>query len=217
MAPAPISSAAPSAISTCCWPALLPFISRNRNAPRNAIGTEPSVISPTMRRFTVPLCRWTAAPTGRITTAATRSLEMAAAGLTENSRMSIGVIRAPPPAPVSPTSNPTTALPRTTYRFRPIRMLPSSCLAEYYIPYHLNLQLGNVGNICNGPSHPAERAGLPVLPPANPGRQGDVDKLQAYRDKRDAARTPEPVPPAAAAAPVDQDQDGGAFVIQEHH
>jgi hypothetical protein len=36
---------------------------------------------------------------------------MAAAGLTENSRMSIGVISAPPPAPVSPTSNPTTALP----------------------------------------------------------------------------------------------------------
>jgi hypothetical protein len=39
---------------------------------------------------------------------------MAAAGFTENSRISIGVISAPPPAPVSPTSNPTTALPRTT-------------------------------------------------------------------------------------------------------
>ena len=57
MAAAPTSSAAPSAISTFCWPAVLSPISRSRNAPRNAIGTEPSVISPTMRRFTVPLCR----------------------------------------------------------------------------------------------------------------------------------------------------------------
>jgi len=40
-----------------------------------------------------------------------------------------------------------------------------------------------------------------------------VDKLQAYRDKRVAARTPEPVPaPGAAAA-----GPGGTFVIQEHH
>ncbi len=45
------------------------------------------------------------------------------------------------------------------------------------------------------------------------GTQGDVDKLQAYRDKRDAGRTPEPVPPSGAtpAGP------GGSFVIQEHH
>ena len=42
-----------------------------------------------------------------------------------------------------------------------------------------------------------------------------MDKLQAYRDKRDAARTPEPVP--AERAPEDQNPDGGAFVIQEHH
>jgi bifunctional non-homologous end joining protein LigD len=43
-----------------------------------------------------------------------------------------------------------------------------------------------------------------------------VDKLQAYRDKRDAARTPEPVP-AAAEAGTGQVPDGGSFVIQEHH
>jgi bifunctional non-homologous end joining protein LigD len=51
-----------------------------------------------------------------------------------------------------------------------------------------------------------------------------VDKLQVYRDKRDPARTPEPVPahapqPAEAgpgAGPGDS-HDGGAFVIQEHH
>ena len=42
-----------------------------------------------------------------------------------------------------------------------------------------------------------------------------MDKLQAYRDKRDAARTPEPVPPPGASPP-DQ-APGGAFVIQEHH
>src|ERR1700733_9128526 len=48
-------------------------------------------------------------------TAATRSLEMAVDGLTLNRRISMGVISAPPPAPVSPTKNPTTALPRTMY------------------------------------------------------------------------------------------------------
>jgi len=38
---------------------------------------------------------------------------MAAEGCTPNSRISIGVMSAPPPAPVSPTSSPTTALPST--------------------------------------------------------------------------------------------------------
>jgi bifunctional non-homologous end joining protein LigD len=42
-----------------------------------------------------------------------------------------------------------------------------------------------------------------------------VDKLQAYRGKRDAARTPEPVPAEPAAAT--ENPDGGMFVIQEHH
>jgi len=47
-----------------------------------------------------------------------------------------------------------------------------------------------------------------------------VDKLQAYRDKRDAARTPEPVPAAWAEPPgagPDGEAAGGTFVIQEHH
>jgi bifunctional non-homologous end joining protein LigD len=47
----------------------------------------------------------------------------------------------------------------------------------------------------------------------------DADRLQAYRDKRDASRTPEPVPaqpaPAGPAAAA-ENLDGGAFVIQEH-
>ena len=42
-----------------------------------------------------------------------------------------------------------------------------------------------------------------------------MDKLQAYRGKRDAARTPEPVP--ADPAPAAENPDGGTFVIQEHH
>jgi bifunctional non-homologous end joining protein LigD len=47
-----------------------------------------------------------------------------------------------------------------------------------------------------------------------------VDKLRVYRDKRDPARTPEPVPaqnPHTAAAEPGESQDGGSFVIQEHH
>ena len=79
------------------------------------MGTDPATIQPTRRKFTVFLLMCTAAPKGRMKTAATRSLEMAVEGLTPNSRISIGVIRAPPPAPVSPTRKPTTALPKTMY------------------------------------------------------------------------------------------------------
>ena len=39
-------------------------------------------------------------------------------------------------------------------------------------------------------------------------------ELGTYRRKRDAARTPEPVPPASAALPTGNDD---TFVIQEHH
>jgi len=53
----------------------------------------------------------------------------------------------------------------------------------------------------------------------------DADKLRAYRDKRDASRTPEPVPaPPITTEPVTtgpvtagENADGGVFVIQEHH
>ncbi|SDL48529.1 DNA polymerase ligase N-terminal domain-containing protein [Nonomuraea jiangxiensis] len=38
------------------------------------------------------------------------------------------------------------------------------------------------------------------------------DKLSKYRSKRDAERTPEPVPDSLSSSP-----DGNAFVIQEHH
>jgi bifunctional non-homologous end joining protein LigD len=44
-----------------------------------------------------------------------------------------------------------------------------------------------------------------------------VDKLRAYRDKRDAARTPEPVPAGPREPQAGRNPEGGAFVIQEHH
>lgn len=42
-----------------------------------------------------------------------------------------------------------------------------------------------------------------------------MDRLREYRDKRDPARTPEPVPDPAEQA--EGSQAGGTFVIQEHH
>ena len=125
MAAAPTSSAAPRIRSTLSCAEELSPSWRSRKEPTNAIGTEPQTIQPTRRRFTVFLDRCTAAPMGRITTAATRSLEIAEDGFTPKSRMSIGVIRAPPPAPVSPTSRPTTALPRT--------MKGSRCIAGFLL------------------------------------------------------------------------------------
>lgn len=44
-----------------------------------------------------------------------------------------------------------------------------------------------------------------------------MSKLQAYRNKRNPARTPEPVPAEAEEETGDRAADGGAFVIQEHH
>jgi bifunctional non-homologous end joining protein LigD len=47
-----------------------------------------------------------------------------------------------------------------------------------------------------------------------------VDRLEAYRGKRDPSRTPEPVPPVAPSEPPAESRggtDGGIFVVQEHH
>src|SRR5580700_9358830 len=93
-------------------------------------------IKPTRRRLTVPLRRCTAAPNGRITTAATRSLEIAFDGVTLNSRISIGVISAPPPAPVIPTRKPMMALPRTMYG--------STCIVESSAAKSLQPALGEL-------------------------------------------------------------------------
>ena len=74
---------------------------------RNADGTEPITSHPTRRRLTVPFRRWTPPPIGFITIDATRSLDTAWMGGTLKSSTRIGVIRAPPPMPVRPTTNPT--------------------------------------------------------------------------------------------------------------
>ena len=82
-----------------------------------------------------PLAQVHGRPNGRITTAATRSLEIAADGVTPNSRISIGVISAPPPAPVKPTRNPMMAAPRTMYG--------STCMtaagASYMVPHVMDV------------------------------------------------------------------------------
>ena len=56
-------------------------------------------------------CQCTATPRGFMNKAAMRSEEIAAEGVTPKIRTSIGVIKAPPPMPVSPTRKPTTMLP----------------------------------------------------------------------------------------------------------
>ena len=61
------------------------------------------------------------------------------------------------------------------------------------------------------------RSGISPFRPAGGGSAAGppvTDKLAAYRSKRSAERTPEPVPPPAAPAPAGT---GDAFVIQEHH
>lgn len=113
MAPAPMSRAAPRARWTLASAAEVVPSRWRIHDPRKAAGTDPAAIQPTNPRLIVRFWKWTAAPTGRMTTAATRSEEMAVDGFTENSRISMGVISAPPPAPVMPTRRPTTALPNT--------------------------------------------------------------------------------------------------------
>ena len=83
---------------------------RSRAAPaRRRTPTGPSRCTShlTRPRLTVPRRRCTAPPTGFITIDATRSLDTAASGWMPNSRIIIGVIRAPPPMPVRPTTKPT--------------------------------------------------------------------------------------------------------------
>ena len=66
-----------------------------------------------MPLLTVLRLQWIATPAGFMNSAAMRSEAIAADGVTPKSSTSIGVINAPPPIPVRPTSRPTTALPRT--------------------------------------------------------------------------------------------------------
>ena len=80
-------------------------------APAKAIGTEPTHSHATRRPLMVPCRKCTAAPTGFMNRLATMSLEMAVRGSTPKTKTSIGVMRAPPPMPVSPTMIPTSSPP----------------------------------------------------------------------------------------------------------
>ena len=75
---------------------------------------------PASRRFGVPRRQCTAAPTDLLTLAATRSLATAAVGLTPR-KISAGVISAPPPMPVRPTTMPTPKLTSSTDRALVVR------------------------------------------------------------------------------------------------
>src|SRR4051812_39779664 len=87
---------------TCC-----PFPSaRAIRTPLNAPGIEPRQSHLTSPRCTVPRRRCTNEPTGFITALATRSEETAASGGTPKKSTSTGVISAPPPMPVRPTTMP---------------------------------------------------------------------------------------------------------------
>ncbi len=76
------------------------------NTPEKAAGTDPTQSHLTSCQLTVPRRRCTTEPTGFITAAATRSLETAVSGGTPKNSTSIGVINAPPPIPVRPTTMP---------------------------------------------------------------------------------------------------------------
>ncbi len=105
------------------------------SAPPKAAGTEPSASQRTRSIRTVPWRKWTNEPTGFITAAATRSLDTAASGETPKKITSIGVISAPPPIPVSPTTMPTTRAPKASVQstgvlFSPVRAAGVTCAAD---------------------------------------------------------------------------------------
>src|SRR6266571_4749636 len=109
---APIAAAAtsrttPVATATASCRELPCPNSRARNTPLNAAGTEPAHIKPAIRRSAVRFRMWTNAPNGLVTAETTRSLPTAASGGMPKKNISIGVIRAPPPMPVSPTTTAT--------------------------------------------------------------------------------------------------------------
>src|ERR1700755_1900137 len=83
------------------------------NAPANAVGTDAIISSPARRRLGLPTRQWTAAPTDLLTDAATRSFATATVGLMPR-KINAGVISAPPPMPVSPTTIPTPKLTTST-------------------------------------------------------------------------------------------------------
>ena len=79
------------------------------NTPANAIGIDPTHSHFTSGHRTVLRRICTPPPTGFMTMAAIRSEETAAVGLMPKKITRIGVMRAPPPMPVIPTTKPTIA------------------------------------------------------------------------------------------------------------
>ena len=86
--------------------------------PRITPGIDPAESHATRPQCTVLARMWTIAPTGFMKAAATTSLETAGAGLMPKSRTSIGVTRAAPPMPVSPTMMPAMNPPRERAKSR---------------------------------------------------------------------------------------------------
>src|SRR4029077_18287147 len=76
-----------------------------------AAGTDPMQSHRTRSIRTVRLRRGTADTTGVITALATTALDTTARGATPKNSTSIGVINAPPPMPVRPTTVPTQSAP----------------------------------------------------------------------------------------------------------
>ena len=76
------------------------------STPLKAPGMEPRQSHLTRPRWTVPRRRWTNEPTGFMTALATRSDDTAVSGGTLKNSTSTGVISAPPPIPVRPTTMP---------------------------------------------------------------------------------------------------------------
>src|SRR6266545_6352669 len=75
--------------------------------PAECLGTEPMHIQPAIGKFTVPRRRCTTAPKGLVTAETTRSLPTAVSGGMPKKNTRIGVMSAPPPIPVSPTTTAT--------------------------------------------------------------------------------------------------------------
>src|SRR5699024_2410858 len=109
---------APMACLSSPWTSSAP-IAWTSQAPRNAVGTEPSTSQKAICRLGFPLRQCTPAPMTLLTALTTRSLATAAVGGMPT-RMSAGVINAPPPIPVRPITTPIARLTTSRSRESPV-------------------------------------------------------------------------------------------------
>ena len=101
-------SVPPMAFFSSPWTSSAPTACTSQ-APRYAVGTEPRISQNAIFRLGLPCFQCTPAPMTLFTALTTRSLATAAVGGIPT-RMSAGVINAPPPIPVRPMTTPITAL-----------------------------------------------------------------------------------------------------------